>query len=341
MATYKSIVGQKIKKVTSDPSNPIEGQMWYNSATGKLKVRLTVAAAFAAGGTIPVGSSYAGSGGTYTAALYHHGVYGPGPQPNDNKTFENDGSSWTAGGNCNQIMRVLGSSGSQTSAMAFNGALNPNNPNFPPAQSNKTESYNGSTWTNETNYPSVAQGSSGCGDSETSTLAFGGDDAPAYASTDCKSYNGSSWTAEPSMNVASYGAGGAGTETAALRSGRYDPVGPGTNGNEEFDGTSWTNVNSSSNSRSSNFATGGPQTAAFSAGGYGPGSPSPKIAAAESYDGTNWATMANLGTPGERSGSSLQTPNANALVFGGGGPYTTAVEEFTAAFVGTETVTTS
>lgn len=340
MATYRSIVGQKIKKVTSDPSNPIEGQMWYNSTSGNLKVRLTVAAAFAAGGALPIAMGRGGRGGTYTAALSHHGSYGPGPQPNDNKTFEYDGSSWTAGGNCNQTMRVLGSSGSQTSAMAFNGALNPNNPNFPPAQSNKTESYNGSSWTNETNYPTVAQGSSGCGDSETSTLAFGGDDAPAYASTDCKSYNGSSWTAEPSMNVASYGAGGAGTETAALRSGRYDPVGPGTNGNEEFNGTSWTNVNSSSNSRSNNFATGGPQTAAFSAGGYGPGSPTPTIAAAESYDGTNWATMANLSTAGERSGSSLQTPNANALVFGGG-PYTTSTEEFTAAFVGTETVTTS
>ena len=46
MATYRSIVGQKIKKVTSDPSNPIEGQMWYNSTSGNLKVRLTVAASF-------------------------------------------------------------------------------------------------------------------------------------------------------------------------------------------------------------------------------------------------------------------------------------------------------
>ena len=344
MATYRSIVGQKIKKVTSDPSNPIEGQMWYNSTSGNLKVRLTVAAAFASGTSLPIAMGRGGRGGTYTAALSHHGNYGPGPQPNDNKTFEYDGTSWTETGTCNQTMRVLGSSGSQTSAMAFNGALNPNNPNFPPAQSNKTESYNGSSWTNETNYPTVAQGSTGCGASETSTLAFGGGIHPSptpFVSTTTKSYNGSAWTAEPAMNIASYGAGGAGTETAALKSGRYTPVGPDTNQNEEYDGTSWTNVNASSNARSNNFATGGPQTAAFSAGGYGPGSPSPKIAAAESYDGTNWATMANLGTPGERSGSSLQTPNANALVFGGGGPYTTAVEEFTAAFVGTETVTTS
>ena len=113
MSTYKSIFGQKIKKVSADPSNPIEGEMWYNSTSGNLKVRLTVAAAFSAGGALPVGSGYAGSGGTYTAALYHHGLYGPGPQPNDNKTFEYDGSSWTAGGNVNQTMRILGSSGTQ------------------------------------------------------------------------------------------------------------------------------------------------------------------------------------------------------------------------------------
>ena len=344
MAAYKDLVGQKITKVTSNPSEPKTGQMWYNSTSGNLKVRLTVAAAFASGTALPIAVGRGGRSGTYTAALSHHGAYGPGPQPNDNKTFEYDGSSWTAGGNCNQTMRVLGSSGSQTSAMAFNGALNPNNPSFPPAQSNKTESYNGSSWTNETNYPTNAQGSTGCGDSETSTLAFGGGIHPSptpYTSTDCKSYNGSSWTAEPAMNLASYAMGGAGTETAALKAGRYDPVGPATNQAEEFDGSSWTNVNTASNSRRNNFATGGPQTAAFSAGAYGPGSPSPNIAAAESYDGTSWATMANLSSAGERSGSSLQTPNANALVFGGGNPYRTNVEEFTAAFIDTKSVTTS
>ena len=341
MATYKSIVGQKIKKVTSDPSNPIEGQMWYNSTTGTLKGRLTVAAAFASGGNLPVGSSYAGSSGTYTAAIYSHGLYGPGPQPNDNKSFEYDGSSWTASGNVNQTMRNMGSSGVQTSAMVFCGGLNPNNPSFPPQLSNKTESYNGSSWTNETNFPTNQIGNSGAGASETSTLSFGGGAPPPYVSTNTKSYNGSSWTAEAATNLASYGFGGAGTETAALKTGRYPPVGPDTNQAEEYDGTSWTNVNTSSNSRKNNFGTGGPQTAAFSAGGEGPG-PS-NIAAAESYDGTNWATMANLANAGIRGGASLGTPNANALVMGGGNsPYVgTSTEQFTAAFVGTKTVTTS
>jgi len=315
--------------------------MWYNSTTGTLKGRLTVAAAFASGGNLPVGSSYAGSSGTYTAAIYSHGLYGPGPQPNDNKSFEYDGSSWTASGNVNQTMRNMGSSGVQTSAMVFCGGLNPNNPSFPPQLSNKTESYNGSTWSNETAFPTNQIGNSGAGASETSTLSFGGGAPPPYVSTNTKSYNGSSWTAEAATNLASYGFGGAGTETAALKTGRYPPVGPDTNQAEEYDGTSWTNVNTSSNSRKNNFGTGGPQTAAFSAGGEGPG-PS-NIAAAESYDGTNWATMANLANAGIRGGASLGTPNANALVMGGGNsPYVgTSTEQFTAAFVGTKTVTTS
>ena len=37
MATYREIVGKKIKKVTSDPSTGIDGEMWYNSTTGPLR----------------------------------------------------------------------------------------------------------------------------------------------------------------------------------------------------------------------------------------------------------------------------------------------------------------
>jgi len=339
VSTYKEIFGEKIKKGSADPSNPLEGQMWYNSTTGTLRARLNVAAAFASAENLPVGFGRGGRAGTNTAALASHGFNGGGV---DNKSYEYDGSTWTTTGTVNQTMRVLGSSGVQTSAMAFCGGLNPNNPSFPPQLSNKTESYNGSSWTNETNYPTNQYGNSGAGVSETSTLSFGGEAPPGVFNT-TKSYNGSSWTAEPAMNLGSYAVGGAGTETAALKTGRYDPVGPGTNQAEEFDGSSWTNVNASSNSRSNNFATGGIQTSAFSAGGYGPGSPSPKIAAAESYDGTNWASMANLANAGERGGSSLTTPSASALVWGGN-PYPgtgISTEQYTAAYVGTETVTTS
>ena len=37
MSTYREIVGKKIRKVTSDPSTGIDGQMWYNSTTGSIR----------------------------------------------------------------------------------------------------------------------------------------------------------------------------------------------------------------------------------------------------------------------------------------------------------------
>ena len=37
MATYKGIKGFKIENLAADPSNPIEGEIWYNSTSGTLK----------------------------------------------------------------------------------------------------------------------------------------------------------------------------------------------------------------------------------------------------------------------------------------------------------------
>lgn len=77
MATYRSIVGQKIKKVTSDPSNPIEGQMWYNSTSGSLKVHLTQAASWASGGNMNTARRLLSGLGTQTASLGWGGYVGP------------------------------------------------------------------------------------------------------------------------------------------------------------------------------------------------------------------------------------------------------------------------
>jgi len=38
MATYKEIKGFKIKVLASDPANPLEGEMWYNTTSKTLKV---------------------------------------------------------------------------------------------------------------------------------------------------------------------------------------------------------------------------------------------------------------------------------------------------------------
>jgi hypothetical protein len=38
MATYKGIKGFSIQNLSADPSNPIEGEMWYNSTSNVWKV---------------------------------------------------------------------------------------------------------------------------------------------------------------------------------------------------------------------------------------------------------------------------------------------------------------
>ena len=37
MATYKEIKGTQIEAVSSDPSNPVEGQVWYNTTTQNIQ----------------------------------------------------------------------------------------------------------------------------------------------------------------------------------------------------------------------------------------------------------------------------------------------------------------
>jgi len=39
MSSYKTEHGGKIQNTSSDPSNPIEGQVWWNTTTSTLKVR--------------------------------------------------------------------------------------------------------------------------------------------------------------------------------------------------------------------------------------------------------------------------------------------------------------
>ena len=39
MSNYNEINGLKVKVQSGDPSNPIDGQVWYNSTTKKLMCR--------------------------------------------------------------------------------------------------------------------------------------------------------------------------------------------------------------------------------------------------------------------------------------------------------------
>jgi hypothetical protein len=94
MATYKGIQGFTIQNLSADPSNPIEGQVWYNSTSNVWKVEeATTAGAWATGGNLNTARYSLAAAGTQTAALAFGGLQ---VQEFTAATEEYNGSTWTA-----------------------------------------------------------------------------------------------------------------------------------------------------------------------------------------------------------------------------------------------------
>jgi hypothetical protein len=94
MATYKGIKGFSIQNLSADPSNPIEGEMWYNSTSNVWKVEeATTAGAWATGNNMNTARYALAGAGTQTAALAFGGY---NPTNNSNATEEYDGTTWTS-----------------------------------------------------------------------------------------------------------------------------------------------------------------------------------------------------------------------------------------------------
>jgi hypothetical protein len=77
MADYINIRGQSIEVVASDPANPTQGQIWYNSTSNTLKGGgVTTAGAWATANNMNTARGSLGGVGTQTAGLAFGG-YGP------------------------------------------------------------------------------------------------------------------------------------------------------------------------------------------------------------------------------------------------------------------------
>ena len=65
MATYKEIRGTQIEAVATDPTYPVEGQVWYNTTSNVLKGQaVTSAGAWATGGALNQFRDQAAGSGT-------------------------------------------------------------------------------------------------------------------------------------------------------------------------------------------------------------------------------------------------------------------------------------
>ena len=284
MAEYKSTFGTKVQNYTTNPDNPIEGQVWYNETDNVLKYQIpNLLASWRTGNNLNTARTYLQSSGTQASSIAFGGGTGlPGPVTANTESY--NGTSWTEVNDLNSGKQQHASTANtSTSALAFAGSPGPTATN---------ESWNGTSWTEVGDLNTARRLLGGSGADSTSALAFGGfvDGGPASQAL-TESWNGSAWTEVADLNTARYGLGGIGTQTAALGVGGN----PGRAITESWNGSAWTEVNDLNTAREAlNGGGAGTQTSGLIFGGVPTG---PTLRAnTEEWDGSSWTEVADLST---------------------------------------------
>jgi len=344
MADYININGNNIPIRASDPSNPILGEVWYNTTDNALKGQGFQTAAWATGGAYPqnIGTISTIGAGTQTAGLMVGGYVGPNPIPagGGRTSFvgEYDGSSWSSGGSWPTFTDAGGIGGTQTAAITAGEFRNDGSIYY----YTTSLDYNGSTWTSNNPIPAAASTVSVLG-TQTAAIGAGGQlDEPypaRFAYTKTMDWDGTSWAdTGGTMSNARISNARAGTAGAAMMiAGQEYAVGASPSGKltavENYDGTSWTSGPAVNTARSG-LAGGGTQSLAYIAGGTIPGN----TAATEEYDGSSWTNSTNMSNAMQCSSGAVSTRAAGWAC--GGGPLK-AMEEFTGSSASTLTISSS
>tara|TARA_R100001594_G_scaffold64237_2_gene98541 strand:+ start:43 stop:1896 length:1854 start_codon:yes stop_codon:yes gene_type:complete len=292
------------------------------------------AAAWASGTNYPAAFQGGIGFGTATAGVGAGGT----PSPTFNlKTFEYDGSSWTAG---NDMARASGSpytsayssgSGIQTAGWAAGGGY--------PTPNSLTENYDGTNWTASAAMPASRRGGN-CSGPQTAGLFFGGFAPPQVNTT--YEYDGEGWTTGGAMNTSRSNAAGSHVNASQTAGLAFTGDSPSQTSNvEEYNGTSWSEETNYPISVSY-LGYAGTQTDAIGFMGYT--SPGPLFVTTFGYDGTSWSTRPNAATGRLNYHNNFGTSTA-AVVFGGEAApgATAATEEFTGetATINVKTLTQS
>ena len=234
MANYKDIKGTNVQDIEGNPDNPVNGQLWYNSATRVLKGRIFVPDAFSTGGNLPTSVRQNVGAGTQTAGLSSIG-YSDATSGYLSATNEYNGTSWTGGGTNPNTARNAQGAGTQTAALSI-GGIAASKPSV------GTEEYDGSSWTAGGNLGSGGYDIGTTGP-QTAALAFGRYlSDTAYDET--QHYDGTSWSTSPATFPATTVAGGdlsgAGSQTASAS---FGGSAPGSSVSTiEFDGGAFSTV---------------------------------------------------------------------------------------------------
>ena len=167
MATYKEIKGTQIEAVASDPSNPVEGQVWYNSTSAVVKGSIRTGAA--AWATATAMSTTRWGGGASSVSPQSDAIMASGADTANVELY--NGTNWTEVNNVNQKRYGMWGTGTSTSMIVFGGNI----PGASPTASgdlNSTELWNGTNWTEVNNLNEVKRYPGGAGSSNTNSLCF-------------------------------------------------------------------------------------------------------------------------------------------------------------------------
>ena len=305
MATYKGIKGFSIQNLSADPSNPIEGEMWYNSTSNVWKVEeVTTVGAFASGPNMNTARRVSGTtGNSVNQAIAVGGYIGP---TISNGLEEYSGTAWSTGTNIPTTTYGGACCGTQTATLFGLG-----NADASPVGISTSYKYNGSTWT-AANPLNTARWNTnaGIGTQTAAVFAGGYEPGPASPSSLTEKYDGTSWTNGNAMNIDRSYPAGIGIETAGLVIG--GPEAPAQNTSEEYDGTSWTTSGNLPAPRGEQPSLFGIQTSAIATGG----NDGSYMTSSITYDGTSWAANPATLITGRGYGGGAGT-SSSGIIFTG------------------------
>ena len=332
MAGYNEIRGLRVKYLSDDPSNAENGQVWYNSTSGNLRVQGIGIEAFSSATPMPVAKSTYHRAGTMTAGLFCAGAAPPTGSPSFSTTTEEwNGLGFSQGGAIGTALYTNTGFGTQTAGVSAAGR--PTNPTS--GDTAATFEYDGSTWTSVNAANTAARTRQSFGILTAGAMVGGYRQATSTYTNATEEYDGTNWTTVTAMPVNASSANAIGTQTAAIVTASGAPT---VNTNViAYDGTNWTSSPSMNIARIRSAAggTGATSTAGLLIGG-GPYSPT-ATATAEKWDGTSFSNSpASLTTA--RYGAGLSDGNTNGMMVGGyqGTAFQSAVEEFNSS---TNTIT--
>jgi hypothetical protein len=261
-----------------------------------------------------------------------------------------DGSSWTEVAELNTPRFSSAGAGSQTSAMIMSGRGVPGAPGGAGQGCFLAETWNGSTWTETTEFNTMRSGGGSTGANSSAILLYGGFDHQAPGRTvNTESWDGSSWTEVNNLGTARNNLGGTGPYTIAITAGGVTPSYTAATEEWAFSGVQPTDAASYANAITGDFyynsTTGqfkavnsggapigtwasvsslntargrlggfGTATAAIGAGGVLP--PNGVSDSVESWNGSAWTEVAEINTA-RNTGQFQFGTSTNGIIAGG------------------------